>query len=107
MKGCDVMTSTLKELNALYCELTWKMNDVTIKMKENGSTFLSKRAYINILEPGTVVSFNGQRYFYSCPLGEMNLEGGWTNEESVFYSAHEFLCNVIDADCPVEVVLEG
>lgn len=102
-----VEKNKLTELNGLYCELTWRMQDVAIKMRESGSNCLSERAYINILEPGTVVSFNGQRYFYNCPLGEMNLEGGWTNEESVFYSAHEFLCNVIDADCPVEVVLEG
>lgn len=95
------------KLNELYCELTWKMQDVTIEMKDNNDTCFSNRAYINILEPGTVVRFNRHTYFYSCPFGMMNLEGTWTDEESVAYSVHEFLCKVIDEDGCVEVVLEG
>lgn len=96
-----------KELNKLYCELTWKMGNVLIPIKDKDATFVSKRAYTNLLEPGTVVQFKGRRYFYSCPLGMMELEGMWTDEESNDYSVHEFLCKVADEEPPVEVVLEG
>lgn len=97
----------MNELNRLYCELTWRMQDVPVPMKDNDTTCISKRAYIFLLEPGTVVRFNGRAYFYSCPSGMMNLEGTWTDEESTRYSVHEFLCKVIDEDRPVEIALEG
>lgn len=97
----------LDELNTLYCELTWKMQDVLITMKDVDTACVSNRAYIFLLEPGTVVRFNGRTYFYSCPFGMMNLEGTWTDEESCSYSVHEFLCKVIDEDHPVEIALEG
>ena len=97
----------MDELNRLYCELTWKMEDVTIPVKDEATTALSNRAYINILEPGTVVSFKKHTYFYSRPFGMMNLEGTWTDEESCSYSVHEFLCKVIDEEAAVEIVLEG
>lgn len=97
----------LDELNRLYCELTWKMQDVLIPIKDKDTTCLSNRPYIAILEPGTVVRFNKHTYFYSCPFGMMNLEGAWSDEESCTYSVHEFLCKVIDTGCPVEIVLEG
>lgn len=96
-----------KELNRLYCELTWAIQDVIITVKDSGTTIVSKRAYINILEPGTVVKVNNRHYFYSCPSGRMNLEGVWTDEVSVSYSVHEFLCKVAEYDQPVEVVVEG
>ena len=97
----------LDELDRLYCELTWKMQDVKIPIKDKGTTCLSNRPYSAILEPGTVVRFNKHTYFYSCPFGMMNLEGAWSDEESCTYSVHEFLCKVIDEGRPVEVVLEG
>lgn len=100
-------TEQFSELNRLYCELTWKMQDVEIPIKDKDTTCLSNRAYIFLLEPGTVVRFKGRTYFYSCPLGMMNLEGTWTNEESVSYSVHEFMWMVVDDGQPVEVVLEG
>ena len=78
-----------------------------VPMKDNDTTCISNRAYIFLLEPGTVVRFNGRTYFYSCPFGMMNLEGTWTDEESCTYSVHEFLCKVIDEGHPVEIVLEG
>lgn len=97
-----------QELNRLYCELTWKMRDVEIRVKDKGyTTALSNTGYFRLLESGTVVLFKGRRYFYSCPLGMMDLEGVWTDEESNTYSVHEFLCDVIDSEQPVEVVLEG
>lgn len=102
-----VEKNKLTELNALYCQLTWKMNDVVIPIKDKNTTCISKRAYIYILEPGTVVKVNNTYYFYSCPHGEMNLEGTWTDEESVSYSVHEFLCKLIDDEATVELVLEG
>ena len=37
----------------------------------------------------------------------MDLEGAWTDEESVSYSVHEFLCKMIDDEGCVEVLLEG
>lgn len=95
------------ELNSLYCELTWMMQDVRVPVKDTDTTCISNQAYIFLLEPGTVVRFKGHKYFYSCPFGMMNLEGTWTNEESVSYSVHEFLCKVIDEEATVEVVLEG
>lgn len=100
-------TNPLNELNELYCELTWKMQDVKIPIKDKNTTCLSNRPYIAILEPGTVVRFNKHTYFYSCPFGMMNLEGTWTDEESVAYSVHEFLCKMIDDEGCVEVLLEG
>nr|DAM45616.1 MAG TPA: hypothetical protein [Caudoviricetes sp.] len=105
------MTSNLldkfKELNSLYCELTWKMRDVEIPVKDRDTTALSNRGYYHLLESGTVVKFKDHRYFYSCPLGMMDLEGAWTDEESNTYSVYEFLCMVVDSEQPVEVVLEG
>lgn len=100
------MVDKLDELNRLYCELTWRMQDVMIPVKDNDTTCLSNRAYINILEQGTVVRFKNHTYFYSCPFGMMNLEGTWTDEESCSYSVHELLCKVIDEEAPVEIVLE-
>ena len=100
-------TNPLNELNELYCELTWKMQDVLLPVKDNDTTCISNRAYIFLLEPGTVVRFNNHTYFYSCPFGMMNLEGTWTDEESVAYSVHEFLCKMIDDKGCVEVLLEG
>ena len=97
----------LEELNRLYCELTWKMQDVKIPIKDKDTTCLSNRPYIAILEPGTVVRFNKHTYFYSCPFGMMNLEGAWSDEESCTYSVHEFLCKVIDEGHLVEIALEG
>lgn len=96
----------MDELNRLYCELTWKMQEVLIPVKDEDTTCLSNRAYINILEPGTVVRFNQHTYFYSCPFGMMNLEGVWTDEEGDSYSVHEFLCKLVDDDQPVEVVFQ-
>lgn len=78
-----------------------------VPVKDNDTACVSNRAYIFLLEPGTVVRFNGRTYFYSCPFGMMNLEGTWTDEESCSYSVHEFLCKVIDEDRPVEIALEG
>lgn len=105
------MTSNLeekfKELNSLYCELTWKMREVEIPVKDKDTTTTSNRGYYRLLESGTVVLFRGRYYFYSCPLGMMELEGMWTDEESNSYSVHEFLCMVVDKEAPVEVVLEG
>lgn len=100
-------TEQFSELNRLYCELTWKMQDVELPIKDKDTTCLSNRAYIFLLEPGTVVRFNGHTYFYSRPSGMMNLEGAWTDEESNTYSVHEFLCELVDAEQPVEVELEG
>lgn len=94
-------------LNNLYCELTWKMQDVVIKVTDKIYTTHSECAYIRLLDPGTVVKVNHHYYFYSCPLGEMNLEGAWTDEESTTYSTYEFLCKVIDEEATVEIVLEG
>ena len=37
----------------------------------------------------------------------MDLEGAWTDEESVSYGVHEFLCKMIDDKGCVEVLLEG
>ena len=104
-----------KELNRLYCELTWKMRDVEIPVrdKDNGivadkdNGIVADKGYFRLLESGTVVQFRGRYYFYSCPLGMMDLEGMWTDEESNSYSVHEFLCMVVDAEQPVEMVLEG
>lgn len=95
-----------KELNGLYCELTWKMRDVDVCVKD-GNCF-SNRPYGELLNAGTVVRFNNHTYFYSCPFGMMDLEGAWTDEESISYSVHEFLGKVVDDDDQfVEVVLEG
>ena len=93
------------ELINLYCELTWKMQDIKIPVKD--TTALSNIGYFRLLETGTVVLFEGRVYFYSCPFGMMDLEGAWTDEESNTYSVHEFLCMVVDSEQPVEVVLEG
>ena len=105
------MTSNLeykfKELNSLYCELTWKMREVEIPVKDRDTSALSNRGYYCLLESGTVVKFKDRYYFYSCPFGMMDLVGAWTDEESNVYSVHEFLCMVVDAEQPVEVVLEG
>ena len=84
-------------VDELYCELTWKMQDITI----------SNQAYISILAPGTVVKFNGHCYFYSCPSAMMSLEGPWINDESTSYSTYEFLCEVLNDGGCVELVLEG
>lgn len=97
----------LDELDRLYCELTWKMQDVKIPIKDKDTTCLSNHPYGELLDAGTVVRFNNHTYFYSCPFGMMNLEGAWTDEESCTYSVHEFLCKVIDEGHPVEIVLEG
>ena len=96
-----------QELNRLYCELTWKMREVAIPVKDRDTTALSNWGYSRLLESGTVVLFKGRYYFYSCPLGMMELEGMWTDEESNAYSVHEFLCMVVDSEQPVEAVLEG
>lgn len=95
-----------RELNGIYCELTWKMREVTITMKDSDTTSTFNWAYGELLNTGTVVRFNNHTYFYSCPFGMMDLEGAWTDEESVTYSVHEFLCKIIDDDQPVELVLE-
>lgn len=100
-------TDPLNELNELYCELTWKMRDVQIPVKDKDTTALSNRPYGELLDAGTVVRFNDHTYFYSCPFGMMDLEGAWTDEESVSYSVHEFLCKMIDNEGCVEVLLEG
>ena len=100
-------TNLLNELNELYCALTWKMRDVEIPVKDKDTTALSNRPYCAILDAGTVVRFNNRTYFYSCPFGMMDLEGTWTDEESVSYSVHEFLCKMIDDEGCVEVLLEG
>ena len=85
----------------------WKMGDIIIPVRDRDNAIISKRAYVNLLEPGTVVKVNDRHYFYSCPLGVMNLEGVWTDEESNSYSVREFLCKVIDDEATVELVLEG
>ena len=87
----------------LYCELAWKMQDIKIPVKD---TTISNQAYISILAPGTVVKFNGHRYFYSCPSAMMSLEGSWINDECTAYSTYEFLCEVLNDGGAVEVVLE-
>ena len=71
------------------------------------TTALSNRPYSELLDAGTVVRFNNHTYFYSCPFGMMDLEGAWTDEESVSYSVHEFLYKMIDDGGCVEVLLEG
>ena len=96
-----------EELNRLYCELTWKMREVAIRVKDKDTTALSNIGYFRLLETGTVVQFKDRCYFYSCPLGMMDLEGAWTDEESTTYSTYEFLCKVIDEEATVEIVLEG
>ena len=95
------------ELVNLYCKLTWKMQGIEIPVKDNDTTCISNRAYISILEPGTVVKFDNRRYFYSCPSAMMNLEGMWTDEESTSYSTYEFLREVLNDGGCVELVLEG
>lgn len=97
----------LRELSELYCQLTWKMRDVEVTVRDSDTNSFSNRPYGELLDAGTVLYFNGHRYFYSCPLGMMDLEGAWTDEESTSYTVHEFLCKVIDEDRPVEIVLEG
>lgn len=97
----------LRELSDLYCRLTWKMRRVEITVRDAETNSFSNRPYGELLDPGTVVSFEGHRYFYSCPFGMMDLEGAWTDEESTSYSVHEFLCMVVDGVSPVEIVLEG
>lgn len=94
------------ELINLYCELTWKMQDIKIPVKDT-TTAISNQAYITILAPGTVVKFNGRRYFYSCPSAMMDMEGVWISNESTSYSIYEFLCEVLNDGGAVEVVLEG
>lgn len=93
------------ELINLYCGLTWKMRDVPVPVKD--SICISNREYGEVLEPGTVVKFDNRRYFYSCPSAMMSLEGSWISDESVSYSAYEFLREVLDNGGAVEVVLEG
>lgn len=97
--------ATEDTIDGLYCGLTWKMRDVLVPVKDSNCS--SNRNYGELLEPGTVVKVNGHYYFYSCPFGMMDLEGAWTSEESATYSTYEFLCNVIDEEAAVEVVLEG
>lgn len=46
-----------EELNSLYCELTWKMRDVEITVKDKDTTALSNIGYFRLLESGTVVLF--------------------------------------------------
>lgn len=92
------------ELVNLYCELTWKMQDIKIPVKD---TAISNQAYISILAPGTVVKFDNHRYFYSCPSAMMSLEGSWISDECTSYSTYEFLCEVLDNGGCVELVLEG
>lgn len=94
------------ELNDLYCELTSRIQNVMIPVKDVDTSIVSTRHYIFILDPGTVVRFNGHIYFYSCPFKMMNLEGTWTDEESNAYSVHEFLCKILDEETIVEVILE-
>lgn len=90
-----------------YCELTWKLQDIKIPVKDTATTAISNQAYIFLLEPGTVVKFDNHRYFYSCPSAMMNLEGMWTDEESTSYSTYEFLREVLNDGGCVELVLEG
>ena len=97
----------MDELINLYCELTWKMQDVKVPVKDRDSTCVSNYAYICLLAPGTVVKLNSRYYFYSCPSGMMDLEGSWIDEESSTFSVYEFLCKVIDEKTCVEIVLEG
>lgn len=92
------------QLINLYCELAWKIQDIKIPVKD---TAISNQAYISILAPGTVVKFNGRRYFYSCPSAMMSLEGSWISDESTSYSTYEFLCEVLNDGGCVELVLEG
>nr|DAU11882.1 MAG TPA: hypothetical protein [Caudoviricetes sp.] len=92
------------ELINLYCELTWKMQDIKIPVKD---TAISNQAYVSILAPGTVVKFNGRRYFYSCPSAMTSLEGAWISDESTSYSTYEFLREVLNDGGCVELVLEG
>lgn len=42
-------TNPLNELNELYCELTWKMRDVEIPVKDKDTTALSNRPYGELL----------------------------------------------------------
>lgn len=100
-------TNPLNELNRLYCELTWKMREVKVTVRDPDTNSFSNCRYGELLNAGTVLYFNGHRYFYSCPCGMMDLEGAWTDEESVSYSVHEFLCKMIDDEGCVEVLLEG
>ena len=94
----------MDELINLYCELTWKMQDIRIPVKD---TTISNQAYISILAPGTVVKFDNRRYFYSCPPAMMSLEGSWINDECTSYSTYEFLREVLSDGGCVELVLEG
>lgn len=94
------------ELINLYCELTWKMQDIKIPVKDT-TTAISNQAYISILAPGTVVKFDNRRYFYSRPSAMMSLEGSWISDECTSYSTYEFLREVLDNGGCVEVVLEG
>nr|DAP47318.1 MAG TPA: hypothetical protein [Caudoviricetes sp.] len=98
------MTNNQPKIINLYCELTWKMQDIKIPVKD---TAISNQAYISILAPGTVVKFNGRRYFYSCPSAMMSLEGAWINDECTSYSTYEFLREVLNDGGCVELVLEG
>lgn len=94
------------ELINLYCELTWKMQDIKIPIKDT-TTAISNQAYISILAPGTVVKFNGRHYFYSCPSAMMSFEGSWINDECTSYSTYEFFREVLNDGGCVELVLEG
>ena len=65
-------TNPLNELNELYCELTWKMRDVEIPVKDKDNTALSNRPYDELLNAGTVVRFNDHTYLQKRqtePLG--------------------------------------
>lgn len=95
------------ELINLYCELTWKMQDIKIPVKDTTTSAISNQAYISILTPGTVVKFDNHRYFYSCPSAMMSLEGSWISDECTSYSAYEFLREVLNDGGCVELVLEG
>lgn len=99
-----MMNNQPKILINLYCELTWKMQDIKIPVKD---TAISNQAYVSILAPGTVVKFNGRRYFYSCPPAMMSLEGSWISDECTSYSTYEFLREVLNDGGCVELVLEG
>lgn len=95
------------ELINLYCELTWKMQDIKIPVKDTATTAICNQAYTSFLTPGTVVKFDNRCYFYSCPSAMMSLEGSWINDESTSYSTYEFLCEVLNDGGCVELVLEG
>ena len=87
-----------------YCYLGRLIEETNVPVYNPDMDIYTNRPYGDLLIPGTVIYFKGNKHFFCAEVGLPLLEGSWVDEEGSCRATAEFLFYVLNEDETITLI---